>query len=122
VSVNREKFSFPVGKIEFMTMYPLDFEEYLMAINEDKLIELIYESYNNNKPLDALFHERALNYYKEYLFVGGMPEVVEEYNKNHNFELVKILQQTILESYHNDMGKYNKQTEIPKTRIVYKKI
>ena len=60
--------------------------------------------------------------YKEYLFVGGMPEAVEEYGKNHNPELIRIIQQTILESYHNDMGKYNKQSEIPKTRIVYKNI
>lgn len=122
VSVNRENFSFPVGKVQFLNMYPLDFEEYLMAAQEDELIELIYASYENNKPLDSLFHQRALNYYKEYLFVGGMPEVVEEYNKNHNTELVRILQQTILESYQNDMGKYNKQTEIPKTKIVYKNI
>ena len=122
VSVNRENFSFPVGKVQFLNMYPLDFEEYLMAAQEDELIKLIYDSYENNKPLDSLFHQRALNYYKEYLFVGGMPEVVEEYNKNHNTELVRILQQTILESYQNDMGKYNKQTEIPKTKIVYKNI
>ena len=122
VSVNRGNFSFPVGKAQFMTLYPLDFEEYLMARGEDGLIELIRECFNSNKPLDNVFHERALDYYKEYLFVGGMPEAVEEFGKNHNTELVRIIQQTILESYHNDMGKYNKQTEIPKTRIVYKSI
>ena len=122
VSVNRGNFSFPVGKVQFMTLYPLDFEEYLMARGEDGLIELIRECFNSNKPLDNVFHERALDYYKEYLFVGGMPEAVEEFGKNHNTELVRIIQQTILESYHNDMGKYNKQTEIPKTRIVYKSI
>jgi predicted AAA+ superfamily ATPase len=122
VSVNRGNFSFPVGKVQFMTLYPLDFEEYLMARGEDGLIELIRECYTDNKPLDNAFHERALDYYKEYLFVGGMPEAVEEFGKNHNTELVRIIQQTILESYHNDMGKYNKQTEIPKTRIVYKSI
>ena len=122
VSVNRENFSFPVGKVQFMTLYPLDFEEYLMARGENGLIELIRECYNENKMLDSAFHERALDYYKEYLFVGGMPEAVEEYGKNRNPELVRIIQQTILESYHNDMGKYNKQSEIPKTRIVYKSI
>lgn len=122
VSVNRGNFSFPVGKVQFMTLYPLDFEEYLMARGEDGLIELIRKCFNSNKPLDNVFHERALDYYKEYLFVGGMPEAVEEFGKNHNTELVRIIQQTIIESYHNDMGKYNKQTEIPKTRIVYKSI
>lgn len=122
VSVNRGNFSFPVGKVQFMTLYPLDFEEYLMARGEDGLIELIRECYENDTPLDSAFHERALDYYKEYLFVGGMPEAVEEYGKNHNPELVRIIQQTILESYQNDMGKYNRQSEIPKTRIVYKNI
>ena len=122
VSVNRGNFSFPVGKVQLMTLYPLDFEEYLMARGEQGLIDLIRECYERDAPLDSAFHERALDYYKEYLFVGGMPEAVEEYEKNHNPELVRIIQQTILESYHNDMGKYNKQSEISKTRIVYKNI
>lgn len=122
VSVNRGSFSFPVGKVQFMTLYPLDFEEYLMARGEDGLIGLIREFFASDKPLDHAFHDRALDYYKEYLFVGGMPEAVEEFGKNRNPELVRVIQQTILESYHNDMGKYNKQTEIPKTRIVYKSI
>jgi predicted AAA+ superfamily ATPase len=93
-----------------------------MARGENDLIDMIRECYDTNAPLDSAFHERALEYYKEYLFVGGMPEVVEEYGKTHNAELVRIKQQTILESYQNDMGKYNKQSEIPKTKIVYKNI
>ena len=122
VSVNRSNFSFPVGKVQFMTMYPLDFEEYLMAKNEHELISLIKNCFLTNTPLDRAFHERAIDYYKEYLYVGGMPEAVMEYNRNSNPELVRIIQQSILESYLNDMGKYNKQTEIPKTKIVYKSI
>ena len=122
VSVNRENFSFPVGKVQFMTLYPLDFEEYLMARGEQGLVDMIRDCYVHNAPLDSAFHERALDYYKEYQFVGGMPEAVEEFGKNRNPELVRIIQQTILESYQNDMGKYNKQSEIPKTRIVYKNI
>ena len=122
VSVNRNNYSFPVGKVDFMTLYPLDFEEYLLAKNEQKLIDMIKDSYNSSKKLDTVFHERALNYYKEYLFVGGMPEAVNEFNKNHNPELVRIIQQNILDAYQNDMGKYNKQTDIPKTKIVYKNI
>ena len=122
VSINRGNFSFPVGKVQFMTLYPMDFEEYLLARNEKPLIDMIKDCYKNNKPLDNAFHKRALDYYKEYLFVGGLPEVVEEYGKNHNPELVRIIQNSILDSYFNDMGKYNKQTEIPKTRIVFKNI
>lgn len=122
VSVNRGNFSFPVGKVQFMTLYPLDFEEYLMSRDENELIKMIVDCFCSNTPLDTAFHERVLEYYKEYLFVGGMPEAVEEFGKNQNPELVRIIQQTILESYQNDMGKYNKQSEIPKTRIVYKNI
>lgn len=122
VSVNRSSFSFPVGKVQFMTLYPLDFEEYLMAREELTLIEMIRDCFDNNKPLDNIFHERALEYYKEYLFVGGMPEAVEEFGKNHNNDLIRVIQSTILESYHDDMSKYNKRSEIPKTRIVYKNI
>ena len=122
VSVNRANYSFPVGKVQFMNMYPMDFEEYLLARGEHTLVDMIKDSYKADRPLDDVFHERALDYYKEYLFVGGMPEAVEEFVKNRNPELVRIIQQNILEAYQNDMSKYNKQTEIPKTKIVYKSI
>lgn len=122
VSVNRSNFSFPVGKVQFLNMYPMDFEEYLLACNENYLVEQIKESFNKDLPLDNLFHERAIEYYKEYLYVGGMPEVVENYIKNKNVEMVRIAQMSVLEAYQNDMSKYNKQSEIPKTKIVYKNI
>lgn len=122
LAVNRDYSSFPVGKVQFINLYPMDFEEYLWANNEYDLINMIRDCYANDKPMDSAFHERALDYYKEYLFVGGMPEAVEEYNKTHNPELVRIKQQDILEAYQNDMSKYNKTTEIPKTKIVYKSI
>lgn len=122
VSVNRGLYSFPVGKIQFMTMYPMDFEEYMLANGENELVDFIKRCYDSNNPLDALFHERALDYYKEYLFVGGMPAVVQSYINNHNIEMVRIAQRDILDSYQNDMGKYNKESEIPKTKIVYKNI
>ena len=63
-----------------------------------------------------------MDLYKSYLFVGGMPEVVEEYVKTGNYELVRIKQDAVLQAYFNDMSKYNKATEIPKVRLVYKNI
>ena len=122
VSVHREQNSFPVGKVQFMNLYPMDFEEFLMATNNQFLIEEIKNCYVSYKPLATPFHELALKLYKEYLYVGGMPAVVEEYLKNKNYELVKIAQQSILDSYFNDMGKYNKASEIPKTKLVYQNI
>jgi len=122
VSTHRESFSFPVGKINFLNMYPMDFEEFLLASNNEFLVNEIKKCYVENTPLDHPFHEQALELYKIYLLVGGMPEVIEEYLKNKNFDLVKIKQQTILDSYFNDMGKYNSEPQIPKTRLVYKNI
>lgn len=122
VSVNRKESSFPVGKVEFLNMYPMDFEEFLLANNAKYLIDEINECFNLNKPMPEPFHQEALTLYKTYLYVGGMPEVVEEYLKNKNYDMVKIKQLAILEAYLNDMGKYNKATEIPKTKQVYKNI
>lgn len=73
-------------------------------------------------PIAEAFHQKAIELYKTYLYVGGMPEVVDEYAKNANCDLVKIKQQSVLDAYFNDMGKYNKESEIPKTRLFYKNI
>ena len=122
VSVNRGISSFPVGKIQFMNMFAMDFEEYLLAKDESYLIEKIYKCYAENSPMEEAFHNSLLEYYREYLFVGGMPAVVENYIKNKNPDYSNILKSDILDSYQNDMGKYNKQSEIPKTKVVYKNI
>lgn len=122
VSVHRGNSSFPVGKCEFLTMYPMDFEEFLMACDKKYLIDEIKKCYELNKPLDVPLHKMALELYCEFLFVGGLPEVVEEFLKNHNNDLVRIKQQSIIDAYLDDMGKYNKESEIPKTKLVYKNI
>ncbi len=105
-------------------MGPLDFEEFLLAQEENYtfLIDEIKKCYNENSPLVKPFHNTSLDLYKNYLFVGGMPEVVEEFVKTKNYELVRIKQYNILQSYFNDMSKYNKATEIPKVKLVYKNI
>lgn len=122
VSVNRGENSFPVGKVQFMNMYPMDFEEFLLANGEDFLISRIRECYENFTPMEEIFHEKALELYKQYLFTGGMPKIVDEFTKNQNQQILKMLKSDILESYQNDMGKYNKQSEISKTKLVYNNI
>lgn len=122
VAVKREEYSFPVGKVEYLNLYPLDFEEYLMANNEYELINMIKDCFNSDKPLESVFHERAFDYYKDYLFTGGMPEAVVEFLENHNPDLARIKQQENIEDYIKDMSQYNKKSEIPKTIIVYKNI
>lgn len=122
VSLNRQTYSFPVGKVQFMNLYPMDFEEFLMATDNQYLIDEIKTCYKENKPLDKPFHEMALALYKEYLYVGGMPCAIEEYLKSRNYELVRTAQLTIIDSYFNDMSKYNKSSEIPKTKLIYQNI
>ena len=122
VSVYRGENSFPVGKVQFMNMYPMDFEEFLLANDEAFLIQRIRECYENFTPMEEIFHEKALEFYRQYLFTGGMPKIVEEFSKNQNQQILKMLKSDILESYQNDMGKYNKHSEISKTRLVYNNI
>jgi len=122
VAVNREKFSFPVGKVDIKFMYPMDIEEFLIALNENDLVARIKECFRSNIPMPAALHEKALSYYRQYMVVGGMPECVKQYVETGDFILIRHTQDMILASYLNDMSKYNKQNEIKKTRIVYDSI
>lgn len=122
VSVNRGENSFPVGKVQFMDMYPMDFEEYLMAKEEDLLLEKIKACFRGDLPLEEALHEKSLGLYREYLFIGGLPAVVADYAKNGNAQLASVLQSEILEAYLDDMSKYNKKSDISKTRLVYRNI
>lgn len=124
VAVNREDSTFPVGKVDMLTMYPMDFEEFLMAQGETYvgLLEEIKTSYATDTALPTPIHEMAIELYKQYLYVGGMPEAVREYIETRNIEIVRIIQKDIIDAYFNDMGKYNKATEIPKTKLVFENI
>ncbi|RHW65262.1 DUF4143 domain-containing protein [Clostridium botulinum] len=104
VAVNRDQYSFPVGKVDLKTLYPLDFEEFLMAVNEEKLIELIKESFE--KDIELSMHNKAMDLYKTYLVVGGMPAAVKEYIDKKDFDFVLATQKSINDSYVADMAKY----------------
>ena len=77
VAVNREKYSFPVGKVQMVTMYPMDLEEVLWAKGKQMLSDTIREHYENNQPLDEILHEEALQEFYHYCIVGGMPAAVK---------------------------------------------
>lgn len=122
VAVNRDKFSFPVGKVDMKTLYPMDIEEFMIALGEDMLVNKIRECFDNDTPMPSALHEAALKLYREYLVVGGMPECVMQYVSTKDFILVRNTQNTILASYLNDMSKYNNTNEIKKTRLCYDNI
>jgi predicted AAA+ superfamily ATPase len=112
VAINREKYSFPVGKVEMVTLYPLNFEEFLWALGENLLCELIKESYASFSPLS--FHDKAMDLYKTYLVIGGMPKAVEEYVLKKDFNYVIAAQKTLNDAYIADMAKYASPIETTK--------
>ena len=122
VAVNRAKFSFPVGKVDMKTLYPMDMEEFMLAMGEDALVNQIKKCFENDTPMPSAFHDAAMQLYRQYLVVGGMPECVMLFSETKDYILVRHTQDTILASYLNDMSKYNNLNEIKKTRLVYDNI
>lgn len=122
VAVNRQTFSFPVGKVDLQTLYPMDMEEFMYALGEQDLVAQIKNSFNTNSPLPSALHEKAMVLYRKYLVVGGMPECVRQYIQTEDYILVRHTQDTILASYLSDMSKYNNTNEIKKTRLTYDNI
>lgn len=122
VAVNRTKFSFPVGKVDMKTLYSMDMEEFMFAMDEGALVEQIKRCFAADTPLPSALHDAAMQLYRQYLIVGGMPECVMQFAETRDYILVRHTQDTILASYLNDMSKYNNLNEIKKTRLVYDNI
>ena len=122
VAVNREKFSFPVGKVDLKTLYPMDIEEFMLALGEDELVEQIKKCFDEDRAMPSALHDAAMGLYRQYLVVGGMPECVLQYVGTEDYILVRHTQETLLASYLNDMSKYNNLNEIKKTRLTYDNI
>ena len=120
VAVNREKYAFPVGKVDRYTMYPMDLEEFLLACGEEGLVDRIHACFNENSPMPVALHEAALNRYRQYLAVGGMPEVVARFIDTQDYTQVRHVLETIQMDYLDDMSKYqDNANEIKKTRLTY---
>ncbi len=122
VAVNRQQFSFPVGKVDMQTMYPMDIEEFLIAAGEKELVTKIRDCFEHDEPMPSALHEIALQLYRQYLVVGGMPECVSAFLDTKDYILIRHMQSTILAGYLNDMSKYNPLNEIKKTHLVYDNI
>lgn len=122
LAINRGKFSFPVGKINIITMYPLNFEEFLIAFDRQDLIELITTSFDENTPLEEPIHQSILDYYHKYLAIGGMPAVVYAYLNTKDYDYVRIAQNEIQSNYYGDMTKYTDVKESNKIIATYRSI
>ena len=106
VALKREDFSFPVGKVNQIHMYPMDFEEFLWAKNQKMLADEIRVYHEKREPMDLTLHKKAMGLYREYLIVGGMPEAVKEYTENNSLLEVAEIQGAIINAYVADMAKY----------------
>ncbi|MDR1418347.1 MAG: ATP-binding protein [Endomicrobium sp.] len=111
--------SFPVGKVEFMDLYPMNFYEFLFAIGEEKLCALLDK---NDFNLISIFKDNFISYLRMYFYVGGMPEVVLKFSKNKDFRLARTIQNQILESYIQDFSKHIPSSNIGKVTQLWNSI
>lgn len=100
--------TYGVGRIHTLFMYPMTFDEFLNANNENGLISMKKQA-DSQHPLDAAFHEKLIEYFRIYLLVGGMPEAVLAWIKTHNFNQCSHIQEDIILTYEDDFSKYKKR-------------
>jgi len=118
VSIQKNK-TFPVGKVDLLSLYPLSFEEFLINVDETTLAKAIK---NKNWNVVSPFHEKLIHYLRLYYFIGGMPEAVSTYIETNDMRLVRTIQGNILIGYENDLAKYAPIEIVPKIRLVWQSI
>ncbi|MCD8336828.1 MAG: ATP-binding protein [Lachnospiraceae bacterium] len=122
VAINRENYSFPVGKVIMKTMYPLRFDEFLGATGNGHLVTLIREHYENMSEMPAQTHSEILLWLRRYLFIGGMPAVVQKYLEEASLINLPELQGMILNAYTADMAKYSTPGECTKIQGAFRSL
>ena len=113
-----EGLSFPVGKVDEFRLFPMSFSEYLMALGENDLAELLEKKEPSN-PLISDLSETFIPHLKNYFFVGGMPEAVKTFAQTGDYDKVRDVQNAILSQYEGDFGKHVKSQELPRIRMVW---
>lgn len=109
--------SFPVGKVDMMTLYPMSFYEFLMAMGEENgLAKIIEEKHFDIMPI---FHEKFKEYLKYYFYVGGMPEAVKAFAENRDWKKARQIQNKILKNYRNDFSKHAPKEIVPRINMVW---
>ena len=111
--------SFPVGKVDFMDLYPLSFSEFLEAVGQEAFARLLAKK---DWGLIAAFRSKLIDLLKQYYYVGGMPEVVNAFINHKDYAEVRQLQQTILDSYDRDFSKHAPSAEVPRIRMIWRSV
>ncbi|CAN1557549.1 COG1373 Predicted ATPase (AAA+ superfamily) [Flavobacteriaceae bacterium] len=115
ISLQKEH-SFPVGKVDFMRLYPMSFKEFLDNNNEVLLFEQLK---GKNWEVLSIFHEKLVTALRLYYFIGGMPEIMASYLENKDLEIVRALQKKLIIGYENDFAKYAPNAIVPKIKLVW---
>lgn len=115
------EYSMPVGRIEFMYIEPFSFFEFLDALEEKKLLQVL-ESVNSSEELSQAIHRRAMELFKRYVLVGGMPKSIKVYRETKKMEMVSRVHQGIIESFRSDFSKFKKRIPPDRIRKVYDSI
>lgn len=124
VALERENYSFPVGKVEFLYLYPFTFDEFLMGLGQEMLLERIEQSYRSLEQMPEALHTKLLDLYKRYLFVGGMPAAINHYLSvgSDIMAFDRMVQENILNAYIADMSKYTSSNQVIKVQAIYRSI
>ena len=111
--------SFPVGKVDFLKLYPLSFSEFLMATGNERFAELLKKQ---DYEMITSFKQTYIDALKHYYFVGGMPEAVQSFAENKDFNEVRAIQKRILAAYEQDFSKHAPNEIVPKIRMLWNSI
>lgn len=110
---------FPVGKVEYLNLYPLSFKEFLLAMNENQILEIIDK---NDFEMQKVFKERIIDLLRRYCYVGGMPKVVLSFSQEQDYNLVRKIQRNILSDYEGDFSKHIPPEQVERTRLLWNAI
>lgn len=111
--------SFPVGKVEFLDLYPLSFSEFMLAMGKERYVELLQK---NDFSMVTTFRQAYIDLLKHYYYVGGMPEVVDNFIEGKDFNVARSIQQRILSAYEQDFSKHAPNEVVPRIRMIWNKV
>ncbi len=115
--------SVPVGFETYLTMYPMNFKEFLLALNREMLIPYIENSIAKKEAMDPFIHQQVLELFQQYLIVGGMPEIVSKFIESQNFDIVFHTQEDLINTYINDFGRnINSQNIVTRDNKLFERI
>lgn len=111
--------SFPVGKVDFLDLYPLSFEEFLMAMGKEPFVQLLAQG---DFDMAATFRGEYIDLLKQYYFIGGMPEAVQRFSETRDFNEARKVQEQILAAYEQDFSKHAPPEIVPRIRMLWNSI